>query len=175
MVDAHCVALVEGVGLPLRRGVREALPQGLLDTDTVGEAETLALREPLRVMVAVEDCVGLRTGEGVLLVLVVGQCEGVREGVREVELHALCESEAEAEALPDDDRETDTVPDELREGAREVERVAVVEDEGQREGDCECRGEADVHTLAEREAEAEAQTEAVRETLSEAAGLPLLC
>jgi hypothetical protein len=55
VIDAHSVALVEGVGLPLRRGVREALPQGLLDTDTVGEAETLALREPLRVMVAVED------------------------------------------------------------------------------------------------------------------------
>ena len=55
VVDAHCVALVEGVGLPLRRAVREALPQALLDTDRVGEAETLALREPLRVMVAVED------------------------------------------------------------------------------------------------------------------------
>ena len=53
--DAHGVALVEGVGLPLRRAVREALPHALLDTEIVGEAETLALREPLWVMVAVGD------------------------------------------------------------------------------------------------------------------------
>ena len=62
----------------------------------------------------------------------------------------------------------------VTEGAREVESVPVVLDEGQRVPDSVGEGDADAHTVADREGGAEAQPEGVGETLTEPVGLPLV-